>query len=286
LQLKAALRGHDYATQVQMLTPDDRRHGGGSGGGDFHAAAARGVSGSGGALPHKEKIQQSFGGYDISNVTAHTDSAAAQGASAMGADAYATGDHVVLGKGGGDLHTEAHEAAHVVQQRAGVSLSGGVGKSGDAYEQNANAVADAVVAGQSAERLLGEVAGGGSASAVQMSEAPSRAAPAPETRPKARRRKVGAISGGKLEVLPGPKPASVPHGPEVQKKEIQAGTATVRIDDLDEGAEERTKPLQRIATSVADSQGGGRHDSADASCGPQGWRCASSSAREVVWAAL
>ena len=71
----------------------------------------------------------------------------------MGANAYATGDHVVLGRGA-DLHTVAHEAAHVVQQRGGVQLKGGVGAVGDAYERHADAAADRVVAGQSAEDLL------------------------------------------------------------------------------------------------------------------------------------
>ena len=42
------------------------------------------------------------------------------------------------------LHTAAHEAAHVVQQRAGVSLSGGIGKEDDQYEKNADAIADRV----------------------------------------------------------------------------------------------------------------------------------------------
>ena len=84
---------------------------------------------------------------------AHTGPDAAASAQAMGADAYATADHVVLGRGA-DLHTVAHEAAHVVQQRGGVQLKGGVGAAGDTYERHADAVADRVVAGQSAEDLL------------------------------------------------------------------------------------------------------------------------------------
>jgi len=71
----------------------------------------------------------------------------------MGAKAYATGDHVVLGDGA-DLHTAAHEAAHVIQQRGGVQLKGGVGESGDAYERHADQVADQVVQGRFAESLL------------------------------------------------------------------------------------------------------------------------------------
>ena len=71
----------------------------------------------------------------------------------IGAEAYATGNSVAFG-GSPTLHTAAHEAAHVIQQRAGVSLSGGVGRVGDTYEQHADAVADLVVQGKSAEGLL------------------------------------------------------------------------------------------------------------------------------------
>ncbi len=78
---------------------------------------------------------------------------AAASARDMGARAYAAGDHVVLGESP-DLRTVAHEAAHVVQQRGGVQLEGGVGQVGDPYERNADEVADRVVRGECAERLL------------------------------------------------------------------------------------------------------------------------------------
>ena len=68
-----------------------------------------------------------------------------------------------------DLHLAAHEAAHVVQQRQGVSLSTGVGQVGDSYERHADAVADRVVAGQSATDLLGTSSA--AAPAVQAHEA-------------------------------------------------------------------------------------------------------------------
>ena len=130
------------------------------------ATAARGVAGSGGALPHGAVIQQAFGRHDISGVQAHVGGAAGEAAQAIGAQAYATGNDIAF-SGQPDLHTAAHEAAHVVQQRAGVQLKGGVGESGDVYERHADAVADAVVAGQSAEGLLDQHAGGGGTSAVQ-----------------------------------------------------------------------------------------------------------------------
>ncbi|HEX3477510.1 MAG TPA: DUF4157 domain-containing protein [Kofleriaceae bacterium] len=132
------------------------------------AAASHGVSGAGGPLPHADAIQRAFGRHDISGIAAHTDATAAAGAQAMGAQAFATGHHVAFA-GAPDLHTAAHEAAHVVQQRAGISLKGGVGAEGDAYEQHADAVADRVGAGGSAEALLDRFAPGGAtgAAAVQ-----------------------------------------------------------------------------------------------------------------------
>ncbi len=170
------LRGRGLAEQQALLAPVQRSGGGGGASAAIHEAALSGISGGGGALPHGEAIQASFGGHDVSGISAHVGGAAAAASDAMGARAYATG-HSVAFKGAPDLHTAAHEAAHVVQQRAGVQLRGGVGQAGDSYEQNADAVADAVVAGRSAESLLGPVgpagpgAGGVQRMAVQMESA-------------------------------------------------------------------------------------------------------------------
>src|SRR5262245_49956413 len=128
----------------------------------IHDAAARGTSGASTALPYREQIQRSFGRHDVGHVQAHVDGNAAEGARAMGAEALATGDRVAFA-GAPDLHTAAHEAAHVVQQRGGVQLAGGVGAVGDPYEQHADAVADLVVQGKSSEALLDAHAAGGSA---------------------------------------------------------------------------------------------------------------------------
>jgi hypothetical protein len=128
-----------------------------------HAAATRGTATPASKLPHADHIQRAFGRHDISRIQAHVGGDAAASAQEMGAQAYATGDHVVLGDGA-DLHTVAHEAAHVIQQRGGVHLRGGVGEVGDSYEQHADAVADRVVRGESSEALLDAVApsrGGG-----------------------------------------------------------------------------------------------------------------------------
>ena len=123
--------------------------------GAVHRLAAAGVSGTGGRLPHLERIQSAFGpDYDVSGVHAHVGGAARQATAQIGARAYATGNDVAFAAEP-DLHTAAHEAAHVVQQRGGVQLKGGVGAAGDAYAVHADAVADRVVRGESAAELLG-----------------------------------------------------------------------------------------------------------------------------------
>lgn len=118
-----------------------------------HQAADAGLSGRGGSLPFLSQIQASFGKHDVSTVSAHTDDRAAAASHTIGARAFARGDQVAFGATP-DLHTAAHEAAHVVQQREGVHLKGGVGEAGDAYEQHADQVADRVVQGESAQHLL------------------------------------------------------------------------------------------------------------------------------------
>jgi hypothetical protein len=152
-----------YMQQGAAHKHDGAVQGSGEVGGDadsVHSAAAHGISGTSGALPHLGTIQSLFGRHDVSNVQAHTDGAAAEGSRAMGAEAFATGSHVAFA-GPPSLHTAAHEAAHVVQQRGGVQLKSGVGQVGDAYEQHADAVADRVVQGKSAADLLDPYAGGG-----------------------------------------------------------------------------------------------------------------------------
>lgn len=128
-----------------------------------HAQAARGLTGAPTALPHGDAIQRSFGpDHDVSSIRAHVGGPAAEASTAIGARAYATGDSVAFASAP-DLHTAAHEAAHIVQQRAGVQLYGGVGQAGDPYEQHADAVADRVVRGESAADLLAAGPSGGPA---------------------------------------------------------------------------------------------------------------------------
>ena len=128
--------------------------------GQVHRAAEAGVSSGGGSLPYLSQIQASFGHHDVTGVQSHQGGAADRANSAIGSEAYATGNHVAF-KGTPSLHTAAHEAAHVVQQRGGVSLKGGIGQVGDAYEQHADAVADRVVQGKGAGDLLDTMAPSG-----------------------------------------------------------------------------------------------------------------------------
>src|SRR5687768_11311921 len=72
--------------------------------------AELGVQGAGGALPHHDAIQASFGHHDVSRIEAHVGGAAATASAELGAAAYATGHHVAFASEP-SLHTAAHEAA-------------------------------------------------------------------------------------------------------------------------------------------------------------------------------
>jgi len=149
------------------------------------AIAERGTSGGSRQLPYLERIQASFGRHSVSGVRAHIGSNAEAAARELGGRAYAFGDRIAFGAEP-DLRTAAHEAAHVIQQRAGVSLDGDIdGGAGDPYEDHANAVAAAVVRGVSAEALLDQLVrrGGGGSSAIQRDSGPPTPAPVPAVPP-------------------------------------------------------------------------------------------------------
>lgn len=139
------------------------------------ALAKEGIQGTGGRLPQHDTIARLFGRHVIDHVQCHSGTKARAATAAMGASGYAMGSHVAFASPTPSLRLQAHEAAHVVQQRAGVQLAGGIGRPDDAYERHADEVADAVVRGQSAEGIL-DRAGGGTrvaaspAAAIQRSE--------------------------------------------------------------------------------------------------------------------
>lgn len=139
---------------------------------DPSTLAREAVRGSGSPLPHGDRIQASFGSHDVSGIRSFQGGEVEPALGALGARAFAHGDAVAFG-GAPDLHTAAHEAAHVVQQRGGVQLKGVLDEPGDAYERHADQVADAVVAGRPAEALLDQMAGGAPGQAVQRRSDPS-----------------------------------------------------------------------------------------------------------------
>ncbi|WP_317621403.1 DUF4157 domain-containing protein [Streptomyces sp. CBMA123] len=92
-------------------------------------------------------------GADFSSVRVHDDPVAARSAAEISARAYTSGEHVVLGQGGTDKHTLAHELTHVIQQRsgpvAGTDHGNGLSVSdpGDRFERAAEANAVRALSG-------------------------------------------------------------------------------------------------------------------------------------------
>lgn len=119
----------------------------------IRALADAGIATAGDPLPDRDRIQSAFGHHDLSGVRVQIGGAGGGAAAGMGARAYTLGERIAFRRTP-DLRLAAHEAAHVVQQRQGARLDGGVGKAGDAYERHADAVAQRVVNGESAQDLL------------------------------------------------------------------------------------------------------------------------------------
>jgi hypothetical protein len=121
-------------------------------------------SGGGASLDSttRSTMEQQFGqGFD--EVKVHTDAKASASAEAVGANAYTVGSDIVFRSGHFDpasttgQRTIAHELSHVVQQRSGpvdgTDAPGGIRLSdpGDRFEQAADATADEIVSGSTAQ---------------------------------------------------------------------------------------------------------------------------------------
>lgn len=131
----------------------------GPSGPEVHGIATAGLRGEGQPLPSLERLQPLFGHHDLSRVRAYTGHSAATAARQLGAKAYTVGNQIGFEGPNPSLHIVAHEATHVVQQRAGVHLTSGVGQVGDAYEEQAEAVGRAVTRGENVESLLDRCVG-------------------------------------------------------------------------------------------------------------------------------
>ncbi|WNI29918.1 DUF4157 domain-containing protein [Streptomyces sp. ITFR-6] len=110
-------------------------------------------------------------GADFSDVRLHTGPSAQRSAAEVGARAYTSGSHVVIGAGGADRHTLAHELTHVIQQRqgpvAGTDNGSGlrVSDPSDRFERAAE---------ENARRVLSRPAPTGAAPVQRTAAAPSR----------------------------------------------------------------------------------------------------------------
>lgn len=109
--------------------------------------AEMGRSGSRSALPHRERLESSFG-QSLGDIPVYQGAAASKAAGALNAEAYAYNGAIVLGDGGSNLRTVAEETAHVLQQRGGgMSNAGPLTDPAGPIETEAASIADTVVAG-------------------------------------------------------------------------------------------------------------------------------------------
>lgn len=157
--------------------------------GNMQAIANSGIASAGSPFPHKEQIQSAFGRHSIDKFTAHTDSVARAAAKSISAEAYATGTAAAFETSTPDLHTAAHEAAHLVQQQGNIAPKNNVGYTNDKYERHADEVAEKVVSGQSAESLLDKYA-------ASSANHPSQATQASAVQRKFKNHKGETISSG------------------------------------------------------------------------------------------
>ncbi|WP_202234993.1 eCIS core domain-containing protein [Actinacidiphila reveromycinica] len=190
------------------------------------------LSGSGRALaaPLRAEMEARLGA-DFGDVRVHDDSAARRSAASLGARAYTSGNHVVVGEGGADKHTLAHELTHVIQQRsgpvAGTATADGlrVSDPGDAFERAAESNAQRAMSGpvpvQTAPERDGTGRGG--------PEAGQQASPAPEL--------AGTPAIQRVTV-----PSSRPSGSGITA--TQSGGRTTSIEMLNSGSLAGSPPSQ------------------------------------------
>ncbi|MGW0502177.1 eCIS core domain-containing protein [Micromonospora sp. NPDC003241] len=116
-------------------------------------------SGSPLAGPVRQDMEARLGA-DFSDVRLHTGALAERSTAEVDARAFTSGSHVVIGRGGSDRHTLAHELTHVIQQRSGpvAGTDNGHGQRvsdpGDAFERAAEANANRVMGAPSREQPL------------------------------------------------------------------------------------------------------------------------------------
>jgi Domain of unknown function (DUF4157) len=154
--LRPALTLHHSAAAEPRLFVQRKARNGESGGANLAAAQAPIFSGGGHPLPDpvRSEMEGRFG-QSLAPVRIHDDARAHDSAAALGAKAYAAGDHVVFGRGQFAPETPAgrtllaHELAHTLQQ-GGVQLKaeGALPVGADQrLEAEADSAASAVISG-------------------------------------------------------------------------------------------------------------------------------------------
>jgi len=131
--------------------------------------------GAGERLPESAAAQFSAAtGANVSDVRIHLDEPTT---ASVNATAYTAGHHVAFAPGAwepdspGGQRLLFHELAHVVQQRGGLQLAGGIdGGRDDPHEQLADEVADEVMRGEPATRLASWSAPAGAVPSIQREE--------------------------------------------------------------------------------------------------------------------
>jgi len=118
---------------------------------DPGTAADTAFAGAAREVPHRAQMEQAFG-RSFGGVKAFTGPQAAAASDALGADAFASGNHVAFRDASPDPELVAHELTHVVQQsgRTPEVAPRGVSSPGDASETEADRVAERVATGRSA----------------------------------------------------------------------------------------------------------------------------------------
>jgi hypothetical protein len=153
------------AEQVQMKTSQSPLESG-----EVHGVASGAFDGGTSEIPHRQQMEAAFG-TDLGHLQAAVGTSAASSANErLGAQAFASGpNRLAFRDADPSPGLVAHEVTHTFQQSGGIQLKGGVGQVGDAYEQEADAVADTVSSGGSAAHIAQKYGAGSATSAVQAS---------------------------------------------------------------------------------------------------------------------
>ncbi len=225
-----------------------------------HRDAQAGIATASEPLPHGDRIQASFGRHDIGATRAAIGEPATEANKRMGSLAYTSGTRIGFANQP-DVKLAAHEAAHVVQQRSGAKLPDGVGRAGDEYEQQADAAAEAVERGESAEPILdrGNHAGPTGAAPVVQQKLQADAVRTFEP-PDSPDLGIPPAGGAKGEVAPGGKAAA--------KTGAAANKDTKADADQKENGSAPRRP--KAGASSAAPAGGGQGNQSGAASAPAG----------------